>query len=469
MKKTLFVAMSALLLLAACTGGTKNADDGDNATTEKKSMYDPTDARTFGLVGPVKSVSVSICKLTDVGEGEDPWTEKDTPNMAFDRHGRVTLDPMGNTYEYDAQGKVIKGVRAKVLVRRDNQGRLALYESRDGDNDYEMRSIHFRCDTLGRLLATDNSFWESLYTDSMVYEGDKVYPIKRFVEGQAEAEEYKDVEEYSYTKFDEQGNWTERNVTETYDYMIAGNESSRSKEVWKRLEVRKITYYTEEELNAPTDEAEAATAPTQSVDLAAFGFKGKVKEAFSTEFTVKNEDVDDLEADEPYNSNDSEHGYSFDKDGRITVDPWGGVYIYDADGNFTKGVTAKTKMRRDDKGRVVFYRQANDEDDDAMFKNEFTYDEQGRLKKIERTFWESSQEEEFFYEGDNPYPVRRRYQSSEEGTEVESETEYRYTKFDEQGNWTEREMRYRGDTTEGEGTTTRWRGAMLERRTISYY
>ena len=100
---------------------------------------------------------------------------------------------------------------------------------------------------------------------------------------------------------------------------------------------------------------------------------------------------------------------------------------------------------------------------------EFTYDEQGRLKKIERTFWESSQEEEFFYEGDNPYPVRRRYQSSEEGMEAESETEYRYTKFDEQGNWTEREMRYRGDTTEGGETTTRWRGAMLERRTISYY
>ena len=468
MKKTLFIAMTALLMLAACTGGTKNAAEGDNATTEKKSSYNPADARAFGLVGPVKTVTESVCKLSGVGEGEDPWTEKDAPKMAFDRHGRVTLDPLGNTYEYDAEGKVIKGLRAKVLVRRNDKGLISLYESRDGDNDYEMRSISFRYDDQGRLLATDNAFWESVYTDSMVYEGDKVYPTKRFVEGQAEAEEYKDVEEYSYTKFDEQGNWTERDVTETYDYTIAGNESSRSKEVWKRKEVRTITYYTEEELSASSDKVEAAV-PTPSADLAAFGFKGKVEEAFSTEFTVQDDDADDLVADEPYNSNDSEHGYSFDKAGRITVDPWGGVYAYDADGNFTKGVTEKTKMRRDDKGRVVFYRQANDEDDDAMFKNEFTYDEQGRLKKIERTFWESSQEEEFFYEGDNLYPVRRRYQSSEEGTEVESESEYRYTKFDEQGNWTEREIRYRGATTEGEGSTTRWRGSMLERRTISYY
>ena len=61
MKKTLFIAMTALLMLAACTGGTKNAAEGDNATTEKKSSYNPADARAFGLVGPVKTVTESVC------------------------------------------------------------------------------------------------------------------------------------------------------------------------------------------------------------------------------------------------------------------------------------------------------------------------------------------------------------------------------------------------------------------------
>jgi hypothetical protein len=52
--------------------------------------------------------------------------------------------------------------------------------------------------------------------------------------------------------------------------------------------------------------------------------------------------------------------------------------------------------------------------------------------------------------------------------EAESETTYRYTKFDELGNWTERELRYRGNTKE-EGETTRWNGANIEVRTIKYY
>ena len=471
MKSLLHIAMLAMLMLTACTGGTKSAaETASAADAAKQSPYNPTDARAFGVVGHVKEVTLSVCKLSNVDPGEDPWTQSDEPLMAFDRHGRVTLDPMGDTYEYGADGKVVRGVRGKTLVRRDEQGRVSRYESRDGDNDYEMRSIEFRYDDKGRLLATDNAFWESAYVDSLVYEGDNVYPAKRLVEGQAEAEEYKEVVEYRYTKFDEQGNWTERDVTETYESMITGDESTRSKEVWETLEVRKITYYTDAELRGD-DKAEAASEPTLSADRAAFGFKGKVKEAFCEQFYAENDDADVLVAGEPNNSNGSEQGYAFDKAGRVTIDPWGGVYEYDANGNFVKGFSDKSKMQRDDQGRVSLYSQANDEDDDAMFHNLFIYDAQGRLVKVECTYWESSQVEEFVYEGDNPYPARRKYHHSGEGTKVESETDYRYTKFDEQGNWTEREQRYRGNTTEGEGegSTTRWRGAIVERRTISYY
>ena len=462
------VAM-ALFMLTACTGGTKTANS--DTVNDNKSKYNPTDARTFGLVGNVKQVTYSACKLTDLADGEDPWVGKDEPLMAFDRHGRVTLDPMGNTYEYNEEGKVVKGVRGKTLVRRDDQGRIILYESRDGDNDCEMRSINFRYDEQGRLLATDNAFWESIYTDSMVYEGDKVYPIKRFVEGQAEADEYKTVMEYTYSKFDEQGNWTECEIKENTENVIAGDESTREKWEYKVKHVRKITYYTEEELNAPDDDNSENTKVAEAetpIDIAAFGFVGKVKKASSETFEVQNIDEDNLQQDPDDNGTDARADFTFDEQGRVTTDMWGGSYGYDEQGNFKNRPSFNAKVKRDANGRVTLFDQAEDDEDDAMYRNTFTYDERGRLVKIERRFWESSETFEYTYEGDNIYPSTRRMAREEEGEEAESETTYRYTKFDSQGNWIERELRYRGDTKEG-NDVTRWRGANIERRSIEYY
>ena len=224
----------------------------------------------------------------------------------------------------------------------------------------------------------------------------------------------------------------------------------------------------------PTAEATDNTAADKTqtpIDIQAFGFKGPVKEAVYSSFSVADETADVLVAEDEIDNEGVVEKYSFDKAGRITADPWGGVYVYDADGNFTKGVTAKSKMNRDAQGRVSNYSQANDEEDDAMFHNTFTYDEQGRLVKVERSYWEMTIEEKFTYEGDNPYPARREFLKNDEGTTVESTTDYRYTKFDDQGNWTERELRIAGSETEEgeEDYSTRWSNAMLERRTISYY
>ena len=218
------------------------------------------------------------------------------------------------------------------------------------------------------------------------------------------------------------------------------------------------------------DNSAADKAPT-SIDVQAFGFKGAVKEALYSSFFVADVTADVLVAEDEIDNEGEVEKYCFDKAGRVTVDPWGGIYAYDGSGNFVKGVTAKSKMQRDDKGRVSQYSQANDDEDDAMFHNTFTYDAQGRIAKVERAYWEMTIEEKFTYEGDNPYPARREFHKSDVGTEVESTTDYRYTKFDEQGNWTERELRVIGtETEEGEEDyPTRWTNALIERRAISYY
>lgn len=205
-----------------------------------------------------------------------------------------------------------------------------------------------------------------------------------------------------------------------------------------------------------------------SLDVKSFGFIGPVKESFCIRYEVKSIDDDVLEKGEMSNNANDEAGYSFSEAGRVTGDAYGGVYSYDQTGKFVKGITAKSVMKRDEKGRVVYYSQKDDDDDDAMFTNKFTYDKQGRIIKVEQTYWEWTITQEFTYNGDDLYPSSKRYKREEEGLESESETTYRYTKFDEVGNWIEREMTYRGSTRE-EGETTRWRGANIEERRISYY
>ena len=205
-----------------------------------------------------------------------------------------------------------------------------------------------------------------------------------------------------------------------------------------------------------------------SLDVKSFGFIGPVKESFCIRYEVKSIDDDVLEKGEMSNDANDEAGYSFSEAGRVTGDAYGGVYNYDKTGKFVKGITAKSVMKRDGQGRVVFYQQKDDDEDDAMFTNEFTYDAKGRIIKVEQGFWEWTITQEFTYEGDNIYPSTRKFTRMDEGDESESETTYRYTKFDEVGNWIEREMTYRGSTRE-EGEVTRWRGANIEERRISYY
>ena len=206
-----------------------------------------------------------------------------------------------------------------------------------------------------------------------------------------------------------------------------------------------------------------------SVDVLSFGFKGPVHESVITNYSVKDEDADVLEKDEPASSDDAENGFMFTSDGKVSADCYGGLYYYNHKGEFVKGVsTGKTVMKRDDEGRVVYYSNKSGNDDDAMFTNKFSYDEKGRIVKVVQTFWEWEVTETFTYEGDNIYPATRSYKKTEEGEDIESETKFVYTKFDEVGNWTERERHYRGYTIEGRERTG-WRGASIDVRAITYY
>ena len=85
MKSFWQIAIVAMLMLTACSFGTKAAEnkDGEKEKVEDNAGY----AHAYGLYGNVKEVRISICKMTDLADGEEPWVESDKLEMAFDRQG----------------------------------------------------------------------------------------------------------------------------------------------------------------------------------------------------------------------------------------------------------------------------------------------------------------------------------------------------------------------------------------------
>ena len=145
-------------------------------------------------------------------------------------------------------------------------------------------------------------------------------------------------------------------------------------------------------------------------------------------------------------------------------------YKYDDKGNFIFGLSAKTKMRRDEKGRIVYYENRQDEEDDLGFHINFEYDDNGRMSKAKMQGWESTVDEAFTYTGDNIYPDRFNAESEDEGDHYSLVVDYTYKKFDDKGNWTEREVHsVSKHTVVDEDTEETYETKSLEQRVIQYY
>lgn len=467
-----FMALMALFALVGCKHTGKSGDEAAN------SKYNPTDARSFGLVGDVKEVRVSVF-MDNASEGESPWVESGKLLMTFDDEGRVTLDPFGNVYVYDADGNFIKGVTVNCTMERDSLGRVVSYGKKESDNDREMYSMGFGYDADGRMTTLERAYWEVLYNDTLTYSADNVYPSQLVSDGAVESFVVYTVEDYVYNKFDDKGNWTERECKTVMKTASAldDDDSNAEYERWTTTERRTISYYSTPSSPSPSSQPQNYTNPLPSEgagggpDIFGFGLLGPVKEVVTTMYTATDNGDERLLIGEVVDGSTST--ISFDAKGRVTEDPFGGIYVYDADGKFVKGASRMSIMKRDDQERVVNYQTKQDDEDDAMFRNDYTYDTAGRLVKVNQLFWESTEQSTFVYDGDEIYPSKRLFDNYDEGLHTVSETTYHYTQFDDHGNWTERELRYQGSESEegGEGSSsvTRFNGAMIEKRTITYY
>ena len=143
------------------------------------SQDDIPDRLTFGLVGDVKEVQISITDNSD-DMVDDPINEEQV--MTFDKEGRVTRDIHDCEYVYDTQGRFIKGEKEYTKMVRDKKGRIKSYETRLDDEDAECYCYTYEYDLNGRPTTIGLQLWEGVYTHTFTYSGNNIYQLSIFAD-----------------------------------------------------------------------------------------------------------------------------------------------------------------------------------------------------------------------------------------------------------------------------------------------
>ena len=248
MKPTKIIIITALLTLFICCANTSmkktaevTKESPSTSAVSEDNDNTPTDVRSFGLLGKVKEVRLSLREYTP-GSEDDAWESLDSLNMAFDKNGRVVRDFFENIYQYDDKGNFTKGVSEKSKMERDEKGRIVLYENWMDDEDDQGFTIKFVYDNKGRMSKVEFGGWEHTIDHSFTYTGDNIYPDRINLESEDEGDHYSTVITYTYKKFDDKGNWTEREAHSLAKHTTEDDPTGDTTEL-KRVETRTIKYY----------------------------------------------------------------------------------------------------------------------------------------------------------------------------------------------------------------------------------
>lgn len=233
MKRLRIIFIMALSAIFICCANTaKKTDAGaENDNT-------PADVKSFGLVGNVKEVTVTVLDLSS--EKQESWVDS-TQYMKFDDNGRVLKDRFDLPYKYDDKGNFVYGLSEKSVMRRDEQGRIVYYENRMDEEDDLGFDLKIEYDDKGRMAKTQIVGWESTVDEWYTYTDDHVYPDQQKLESEDEGDHYSTVITYTYKKFDDKGNWTEREVKTVSKHTI--DDEDQGTEESTQIQQRKILYY----------------------------------------------------------------------------------------------------------------------------------------------------------------------------------------------------------------------------------
>lgn len=191
---------------------------------------------------------------------------------------------------------------------------------------------------------------------------------------------------------------------------------------------------------APDDEGVLHDEPSDydTSDLTAFGFYGHVKEVVEKTFDAKLQGNKLVRGDRA--EGDQTRYFRFQYDGLVTYDCFMNEYSYDENGKFIRGRSDASQMERSPRGLIERYENRESSNHWEGYCYVFEYDQEGRMKKYDYMGWEEIFEYEYTYDGEKLYPSLELMEGQACADLFKSRTEYRYTRFDSEGNWLEREL-----------------------------
>ena len=272
--RTLLTAapVAAILLAASCGSDKRQSADSDSMPAAPKDSIDSFTSPDLGLWhlhGHISGAAFLSYEVKDESAMPAPDAVAGLDSITFDTRGLLTSLASGSiekgeTYldselllTYSDSGEFQSGTD-KAAAARGNKLVIKLSRTSGGylqviqalGTDHEMSNA----DTFVRLLEwTDGS----LYSDETEYSGegtqrvsysyndnglpDKIVSKISDMSGDISVEE-----EYTYTQFDSNGNWTERRVkcsSEITDGEADGTNMKTSRTVTNRVDRRRIYYY----------------------------------------------------------------------------------------------------------------------------------------------------------------------------------------------------------------------------------
>ena len=251
------IALAILVVITTACGNRANQSNTQETTAETVAIdtFSSPDLTLYELKG-----HVNTCKTTshEATLKDGKYVIKDTKghpsHLVFTEQGYVSKDGIFDL-TYDEQGKVIKGVNVtnkdmKMSVKRNKNGFITSIICEDkkfGMESDQAYKIDYKWNDKNQMIEEAFQGWEWSSTNHYKYD-DKglLQELTNHCNPDYETE-VDNTSTYTYTQFDDKGNWTERNVemvSVTTNTELGSETSQKSAPVKSyNVEKREIIYF----------------------------------------------------------------------------------------------------------------------------------------------------------------------------------------------------------------------------------
>ena len=223
MKKIIFLGL-CLGIMISCNTNKKE----ENEKSKSDSVSNNNGKAILAFLNDAEFITSDLLLFKEVKyHRENPYV------ITFDKNGMLASCNYNNEYK-DFKFEKGKAVGKYFSSKRNNKGQLTEYAYRpEGELCYYLDIKEITYNAYGRVSKLLTSGWESMCETEYKYNNEGLC-IEEVDDAQMESLVYKATTTYTYTKFDEQGNWTERKCKQRSEEWTFDGE---------KIEKRTVTYY----------------------------------------------------------------------------------------------------------------------------------------------------------------------------------------------------------------------------------